>query len=258
MQRTTSSIVLAGAVAAAVGALAACGSGAAGSDTGGVATIATTAPGPSDSRAADSSESDSTAADSTDATDETGTTLEAPTDENAAFTLYDGCMAKQGFPTDAAGSLDDGPQVVTGTAGEASSATPGDGPQIHIVGPGGIELSGDDAIKFQAADEQCRGHLANVQSGFDFTPEQQAAMEDASLKVEQCMKDKGFDVHFSVAGAGDGNVMVGNGIASSSDAPPADQPTGTIPDQQAMQAAMKECSKVFDDYPELKDVPRPG
>jgi hypothetical protein len=249
MQRTTRSSALAAlTLLAATVTFAACGSDTP-PDSGGIATIGTTTP--ADGSSVDANGTVGTG--STGSTDGTGTAeLEAPTDLNAAAVLFDRCMAEHDFPTDMAGSLSDGPVTV-----QNNSSSDDGGPVA--MGPGGIEIEAEDMEAFDAANEACRGHLANAQSEHDLSPEQQAAMEDATLRVEQCMQAKGFDVHFDVAsgnGTGAGNVNVDEPGDAPSGQAPVDPPTAA--DRAAMDAAMQECNQVFDDYPELADVPVPG
>jgi hypothetical protein len=227
--------VLGGALAVTILALAACGSEGDGDDAGGVATIPASA-------TADASATTAPGADGSDSGD-----AEAPTDRNAAFVLYDNCMAEQGFPTDAAGAADDGPVVHS----QSASASGDEGPVA--VGPGGVAIDPDDMDAFQAANTVCQEHLANVQGEADLSPEQQAAMDDALLKVQQCMADKGFDVQLDIGSGGSGGTV--NVEDEGESAPPPN--VGEV-DQAAIDGAMRECSKVFDDDPILQDVPRPG
>ncbi|HZD23807.1 MAG TPA: hypothetical protein VE569_10465 [Acidimicrobiia bacterium] len=173
--------------------------------------------------------------------------VDAPTDPHEAFLLYDQCMAEQGFPTDAAGQVDKGPAVVTNGAGGDSGAAPTE----HMVGPGGIEIAPEELEEFDAANQVCQKHLANMTQGQEFTPEQQAAMEDATLRVQQCMNDKGFDVQLGAGG--DEQTL----------SPQDEDDEATAPDQgqvdpEDLDEAMEECSKIFDEYPELDEVPMPG
>lgn len=223
-------------------ALTACGDDAEPGDTGGVATLAPAVDDTDDS--AGSSEPSSGDA------DDDASELEAPTDRNAAFVLYDRCMATRGFPTDAAGAAD-GPSVAVSRSGPDGGSA-GEGPTTRTVGPGGIEIAPEDVDRFRAADEACHGHLDNIADGDDFTPEQQAAMEDAILRVEQCMHDKGFEVHLSAGSGTDSGLTV-----NESEERDASRDQVAPADPAALDAASEECSKVFDEYPELADVPRP-
>jgi hypothetical protein len=225
---------LGGALVVSILALAACGSDPPAASADGVATVPTAADATATSAPGDGSGSGD---------------AEAPTDRNAAFVLFDQCMAEEGFPTDAAGAVDDGPVVHSQSAGSDDT-----GPVA--VGPGGVAIPAEDMEAFQAANDVCQKHLANIQAEADLSPEQQAAMDDAVLKVQQCMVDKGFDIQLDIGGgAGSGGTVNVDNDGNGESAPPAN--AGEI-DREAMDAAMDECSKVFDDYPELADVPRPG
>jgi hypothetical protein len=188
------------------------------------------------------------AGDGTSAADPSVDSGDAPTDRNEAFVLYDGCMADHGFPTNSSGQeSSDGLSVRSGSAGGDA------GPQM--AGPGGIEIDPAEQEAFTAANQECQGHLANVVGGEELDPEKQAVMEDASLKVEQCMRDKGFDVQLGSGSGGDGGLSVNE----SGDDPSAAGREVDDADRAAADAAMEECSKIFDDYPELEGgAPVPG
>lgn len=185
-------------------------------------------------------------------TTDTSANVEAPTDPNEAYLLYDQCMAKEGFATDLAGEAGVGGTDVESVEGSGSDG--GGGPTERMVGPGGVEIAPEDQEAFQAADEACRAHLANISLGEEFTPEQQAAMEDAALRVEQCMRDKGFDgLQFEVGGGE-------QGLTRQEEADEDPSPPQRPADPEALDEALKECSKIFEEYPELTDVlpPAPG
>jgi hypothetical protein len=214
--------------------LAACGSGGlADDDSDGVASLGTDTPTTTG-----------------DGSDDSADGVEAPTDRNEAFVLYDRCMAKEGFPTDAAGQANDGPTVhVEGSEDEAA-------PTQRIVGPGGrIDIAPEDLEAYEAANQVCSAHLANISQGEEFTPEQQAALEDANLRVQQCLDEKGIDAQISIGGGDTGGLVQSD--ESDDNAPPANQ--GEV-DAEEVEAAMAECMAIFDEYPELSDVlpPLPG
>ena len=177
---------------------------------------------------------------------------EAPTDRNDAFLLYDQCMAEEGFPTDAAGQANDGPTVQQGTAGGSDED---DGPTDRVVGPGGIEIAPEDFEAFEAANQVCQAHLANLAQGEEFTPEQQAALEDANLRVQQCLSDKGIDAQISIGGG-----AVGGLIQKEDPGDEAPLPNQGDVDPEELDAAIADCMSIFDEYPELADAlpPPPG
>jgi hypothetical protein len=237
---TWRALMLAGVVCGSAAGLAACGDPSTAAD-GGVATIAPSAV--VDGTTPTGSDSTVVAADP-----------EAPTDPDAAFELFNKCMSEQGFDINAkAPGADDQPVVVQG--GTGSGPEPGGG--AVIMGPGGVQIDPEDAEKFQAANETCAVHLANVQDQFAMSPEQQAAMEDATLRIENCMKDKGFDVHIEF------NTGAGPSL-STQKAPTGEGPQGSGPinpddvDREALDAATRECNKIFDEYDVLDDIPVPG
>lgn len=211
--------------------LTACGTAGSSEDsTGGVARVGS-------DTTAQSQDLDATSGDSSDE-------VEAPTDPNEAFLRYDQCMAERGFPTDAAGQANQGPSMDQDRADDSGDDS---GRTERMVGPGGIEIAPEDLEEFKAANQTCETHLANITQGEEFTPEQQAAMEDATLRVQQCMNDKGFDVHLSVAGDQGGLSRQGDG---DEDPDPAQEPA----DPEALDQAMEECSKIYEEYPELAGV----
>ena len=113
-------------------------------------------------------------------------------------------------------------------------------------GPGGTLPEIDE--EFLAANEACRGHLANASRGFDLTPEQEAAMEDAQLAFQQCMSEHGIE-------GGGFSISVGEGQALDvQEAPEAETPPPVEIDPEEFQAAAEECQSVYDEYPELDDV----
>jgi hypothetical protein len=182
--------------------------------------------------------------------DDSADEVEAPTDRNEAFVLYDRCMAKEGFPTDAAGQANEGPTIQR--AGSEDEAAP----TQQIGGPWRpIDIAPEDLEAFEAANEVCSAHLANISQGEELTPEQQAALEDANLKVQQCITDKGFDVRIHIGG-GAGSGVVQNEEAGE-EAPPFNQEED---DREEINAAIAECMEIFNEYPELAEVvpPSPG
>jgi hypothetical protein len=187
-----------------------------------------------------------------DESDSSNDEVEAPTDRNDAFLLYDQCMAEGGFPTDAAGQANDGPTVQQETAGGSDDQ---EGPTERIVGPGGIEIAPEDLEAFEAANQVCQAHLANLTQGAEFTPEQEAALEDANLRVRQCLDEKGIDAQISIGGGDGGGLIQDEDLDDN--APPPNQ--GEV-DPEQLDAAMAECMAIFDEYPELADAlpPLPG
>jgi hypothetical protein len=232
--------------------LAACGDDQTDAGDGGVATVAPVAT--TAGTDPDGTDPDSTAPDGTG--DVAGDDSEAPTDPDEAFELFNECMADQGFDIDAKAPGDDEGSVSVEASSESGGPEPGGGPVI--MGPGGVRIDPEDAEDFQAANETCSVHLANVENQFEMSPEQQAAMEDATLRIEKCMKEKGFDVHIQVSSGGSGPGL------ETHEAPEGEGPADGEPinpddvDKDALEAATRECNKIFDEYDELDDMPVPG
>jgi hypothetical protein len=214
--------------------LAACGNGgSANEDSDGVASLGTDTPTTTGDESDDSADG-----------------VEAPTDRNEAFVLYDRCMAEEGFATDAAGQANDGPTI------QSAGSEDEEAPTHQIAGPWRqIDIAPEDLEAFEAANQVCSAHLANISQGEELTPEQQAALEDANLKVQQCITDKGFDVRIHIGG-GAGSGVVQNEEAGE-EAPPFNQEED---DREEINAAIAECMEIFNEYPELAEVvpPSPG
>jgi predicted small secreted protein len=183
-----------------------------------------------------------------------GVALEAPEDPEEAFALFQACMEEHGVDMPASVTVTrdgdqkiavGGPLVISsddnGPDGGAPPDDEGDGESR--VGPPSIDVE-----EMEAANEACRGHLENAAPDFDLTPEQEAAMEDARLEFDQCMRDQGVELPEMSGGEDDigVHVAVAEGGDGSSAAPPIDI--------EEMEAASKICQKVYDQYPELDDV----
>lgn len=191
---------------------------------------------------------------SADAGSEESSELEAPDDPEEAFALYDQCLQDHG--------VDPGEGPVFATAGgdaiavaPADGAKPagGEGPDSQVFvfgdGPNGSVPPEIDQEMLDAM-EACRGHLANATPDFDLTPEQQAAMEDAQLKFQQCMEEHGIEGGGFTISVGAGQALDVHEEQDDQAAPP---PTAEI-DPEQFQAAAEECQSVYDDYPELEDL----
>jgi len=179
--------------------------------------------------------------------------LEAPEDIEEAMALFQACMEDHGVetPTGVAVSRDGDETIAVGGDGPVvvfNDAPPQDGGDDD--GDDGAEVAPPaiDVEEVEAANEACRGHLENAAPQFDLTPEQEAAMEDARLEFDQCMKDQGIDLPEMSAGADDIGVNVE--VFDEGDGNPA--PPSIDPEE--MEAASKICAEVYDRYPELEDV----
>lgn len=180
-----------------------------------------------------------TSASGSTATDDTAVSdVEAPDDPELAFALWDECMADAGF------------DIGTSLAGE------GDGEGLAVED---IELDASDPQtdgfsspenfdeSFQEASTECDKHLANVDVGFDLSPEQQAQFEDAQIEWAACMGEAGFEIP----------EIGGDGVALSievgpENGDPQSQGFGEGDfDFEAFEEAAEACDSAFD---ELKDV----
>jgi hypothetical protein len=203
----------------------------------------------------DEATTDSTAVDtSSDAGADESSELEAPDDPEEAFALYDQCLQDHG--------VDPGQGPVVATAGgdaiavapaEGAEPAGGDGPDSQVFvfgdGPDGSVPPEIDQEMLDAMDA-CRGHLANATPDFDLTPEQQAAMEDAQLKFQQCMEEHGIEGGGFTISVGDGPAL---DVHEQDDDQQAAPPPSDV-DPEEFQAAAEECQSVYDDYPELEDL----
>jgi len=162
-------------------------------------------------------------------------TAEAPANSEDAFALYDECMTKAGFefetiPFD--GEEGDGLETLSPDAEE-------DDPQA------GGSLNDFDPEAFEKANSTCEVHISNIDSGFDLSPEQEAAVDDANLKWEECMEQQGVDLPDTEASDGFD--------VDSPDAADNPQEGGTADDQdfdfESFNEAAENCQQIFDDIP---------
>jgi len=120
--------------------------------------------------------------------------VEAPENPEDAFALFEGCMADAGIEL----------RLPGGGGGIAVDGD--DGPDAG--NPGGVP--GDfDAADFAKVAEKCEEHLANIDSGFDLSPEEQAQLDDARLEWEECMRNEGVDIPEGGFGSGGGIIIGG-------------------------------------------------
>lgn len=209
----------------------ACGGGGAGtettSDTDGIATLTD-----------DANETDT---DGTEPSDDSGTvdSADAPDDPELAYALYDDCMADFGFDfqTSIAGEGD-------GLAVEDQTLELDD-PQTQ-----GFDSPEDFDESFDEANAACEKHLANVDSGFDLDPEQQALLEDAQLEWAACMREQGIDIPDMDSGAG-GAIVIEAGSVEGDPQSGGDLGDGADFDFEAFDEANKACESAFD---ALEDV----
>lgn len=181
----------------------------------------------------ETSSSDSAAADDTAVSD-----AEAPDDPELAFALWDECMADAGF------------DISSSFAGDGE----GDGIAVEDVEldatdpqSDGFSSPEDFDDSFQEASAECDKHLANVDAGFDLSPEQQAQFEDAQIEWAACMAEAGFEIP-DIEGDGAAlSIQIGP-----DESDPQSQGFGEGDfDFEAFEEAAESCDSAFD---ELNDV----
>jgi len=169
---------------------------------------------------------------------------EAPTEPEDAFALFEECMADHGIDLGegAVRTGDDGGGVMIRRGeSEADASDPSEREGQ------GLDM---DPEEFEAASAECDKHLANLDDGFDLTPEQEAAMEDARLEFQKCMKEHGIGGDFMI---GIGGSSGSAGSSQVEDEPEADPQAGSEIDPEELEAANEECMKIFQDTPELEE-----
>ena len=167
------------------------------------------------------------------------TEIEAPEDIDDAFALFEECMTDAGF--------DFGGVATTSGAGgrleveslDDAAADSGRDPQ------GGVVVFDDlDPEAFQEANEVYEPHLANAVGGFDLTPEQQVAFEDAQREFSECMGEQGIELpEFDGAGGGAVIVEVPAGDFDPQEGPQSLDDFGG----EEFEAAAEACQHVFDE-----------
>ncbi|MCP4959016.1 MAG: hypothetical protein GY925_07060 [Actinomycetia bacterium] len=165
--------------------------------------------------------------------------LEAPENPEDAFELFNQCMADAGV---------DGLAItVSEASGGAIEIPADDGGATGEVDPQQSQgsLEDFDIEEFEAANEACEGHLANIDQGFDVSPEEQARLEDTQLEWASCMQEQGVDVpDFDVTGSSVGITIHGDAIESD---PQTGQASLDDLDFEAFREAAKACSHIFED-----------
>ncbi len=134
----------------------------------------------------------------TDASADDEPALEAPDDPEDAFALYGECMTDAGFGF--GGSF-----AIGGPGADAIDVTELD----EQVDPSETDpqqagsFDDLDPEAFEEANAQCEGHLDGIDAGFDLSPEEQAAFDDAQLEFTECMEEQGVDMpEITTGGAG--------------------------------------------------------
>ncbi|MEO1057392.1 MAG: hypothetical protein AAFY28_10805 [Actinomycetota bacterium] len=173
-----------------------------------------------------SSDDDSGIASIDDATDE----ADGDIDPELAMADYRECLAANGANIDVQVGAGGGSISLDGGGGEADPQSGG--------------LGGLDMEAFQAAVEACSELGQAAMGAFTPDPQQEAAMQDAQLRFEACMADKGLDGYA-------GSMMTSQGgLSLDDDGPSADpQSSGSLDDvdPDVLAAALDECSAAFDE-----------
>ena len=185
--------------------------------------------------------------------------VEAPEDPDEAFAAYEECMEAEGI--DFGGSIAsysgiEGLEVDGDATGVVIGGSAiGDDPQRPP-----LDLDDFDFEAFQDAEQKCSPLLANAGAGFDLSPEERAAFEDAQLVFVDCMEEQGVDVPDFSGGAVIGAIDVeGDGIDFHAPDPQGD--AGFISpdfDFEAFEAAARECRHAFNGLDESFATAGPG
>lgn len=169
---------------------------------------------------------------------------ETPTDPEEAFALFEECMADHGIDMgEGAIRTSDGGVAIQRGESESESNSSFGGSQGE-----GIEV---DPEEFRAADEECSHHLDNLDDGFELTPEQEAAMEDARLAFQECMKEHGVEGDFMVAVGNGGGASFSSEVDERTESDPQAQ---SELDPEELDKAHEECIKIFEETPELEGL----
>ena len=163
--------------------------------------------------------------------------LEAPENPEDAFALFDECMAGQGF---------DFGSAFTSVGGDSSAVI-----EIDPSGPGddfdpqdpARSIDEFDIGDFEAANEQCEGHLGNIDQFADLSPEEKAAFEDAQLEFSDCMAEQGVEIP-EFDGAGGGLVIASGPVEVD---PQTGTPSFDSVEAGDLDAAFEACSHIFED-----------
>lgn len=95
-----------------------------------------------------------------------------------AMRKYESCLAENGVDLNAGGDgLGGGQQVGDDAASD-----------------GAVDEESFDFEQFEAAEKKCGQYLDGAGGAFDLSPEQEAALRDAELAWNKCMKERGVDV----------------------------------------------------------------
>lgn len=113
--------------------------------------------------------------------------VEAPDNPEDAMALFNECMDEHGFG---------GTVTAIAAGGAEAGGIPIGEADVQEIDPqaNGGSFEDFDKEAFDEANEACGEHLANLDGGFDPTPEQEAAMADAQLAFADCMAEQGIEM----------------------------------------------------------------
>lgn len=189
----------------------------------------------SDQSTEDSDESADTEVGDDDPTDTEQTEqVEAPDNPEDAFALFEECMADAGLDMQPVDGDDGSVQVLGDDDGQA----------------GGIAIGGSiddfDPDQFEEIAGRCEAHLASIDAGFEMSPEDEAAFNDAQLEWTECMREQGVEVP-DFDGDSGGMIVIGGPEVEGDP-----QAGGSIGDAdfdfEAFSEADEACNHVFADF----------
>ncbi len=175
-----------------------------------------------------------------------------------AVDAYNKCVTDEGLPELAmTGSPGEGGSVVL------NSSTPGDGSQKLEGDPsdpeaGTFDEETFDFDKYDEVNQKCGQYLQAAFGDFELSPEQEAAVKDAELALNKCMKEQGIDMpELATPGLG-----TSNGSLDPED-PGASSSDGSMigvaeEDFERFEEAFEACSHVFDEIDKKFAAEREG
>jgi len=163
----------------------------------------------------------------------TDTTTQDTMSSEEAIVAYNKCVTDEGMP-----ELAIPENVEGGGAVDLDSPSPdesGDSPDI-------------DFDRFEEVAQKCDTYLDSAFGQFDLSPEQEAALKDAELAFNRCMKEQGFDLP----------AIDGSGTDSDSGSLTPTVLDVAEEDFEKFTAASESCAKVFDAINEPLDTEEAG
>ncbi len=161
--------------------------------------------------------------------------VEAPTNPDDAFALFEKCMADAGIEMQVFGDGGNDNEI-TVDGGDASDSTD---PQA-----GGSNADNADPEAFNEANKTCSKHLEGIDNGFELSPEQEVAYEEADREFRACMKEEGVEVPEV-----DGGGLISIGESAGGADPQSDDPSFNDSDFnfEEFEAAAGKCNSAYDE-----------